>query len=476
MTSEPEPITSAGLFPPASVLERFASYFPPSTPFSYILTRLHELSQMHSRFHLCGLKDQVWVADLIEPIKGLTIVDRNIITSSPAGKSDIELWRTLMPRYARCIAEQSGGDLADIEELPLEILDAEVSANREYLRALEQLHKGIVTYLWLSYRFAGIFTSRSLAFHTKGLVEEKIEAVLGQFAFSEITRKKIAAKKEQELLAEMEGAFGEKVENGVESDVEDVKVMEDLESERVFSGQSSGAGRSGAEQESPMTLGGDRFGGEEEIPFEDPTQADVVGAEGGEAAQVSSVESGSAVDNFAQWRQQETKPDGRSSSSATMSDVDAPIAAAVTEGEDAARHIAANEQLFDVDRPDMPSVGDVLQHDNTTEPSAQLTEVAEEEAGMSPEQDPTIIHAAATPETELDSDIRTPPEETAVPAMESQAGPTTPAAGEGLDSVEQTPPRAARHDEFVPAMPPKHLHTHLDADVKELGTDAGSRP
>ena len=60
MESEPEPIRTAGIFPPDTVLERFSSYFPPGTPFSYIMTRLHELSLMHKSFHLCGLRDQIW--------------------------------------------------------------------------------------------------------------------------------------------------------------------------------------------------------------------------------------------------------------------------------------------------------------------------------------------------------------------------------------------------------------------------------
>jgi ATP-dependent RNA helicase SUPV3L1/SUV3 len=167
LVSEPEPIRTAGIFPPATVLERFSSYFPPGTPFSYILTRLHELSLMHKRFHLCGLKDHVWVADLIEPVQNLTVADRNIICSAPASQTDADLWRELMPAYARIIAEQSGGSIVDIPQLPLEVLEAEVSPSREYLRELERLHKGIVTYLWLSYRFAGLFNTRALAFHVK---------------------------------------------------------------------------------------------------------------------------------------------------------------------------------------------------------------------------------------------------------------------------------------------------------------------
>ena len=52
---------------------------------------------MHKRFHLCGLKDQVWVADLIEPVQNLTVTDRNTICSAPASQTDADLWRELMP-------------------------------------------------------------------------------------------------------------------------------------------------------------------------------------------------------------------------------------------------------------------------------------------------------------------------------------------------------------------------------------------
>lgn len=204
MSAEPEPILTAGLFPPGPVLERFSSYFPPGTPFSYILTRLHELSQMHARFHLCGLKDQVWIADLIEPVQGLTISDRNIICSSPAAKGDSDLWSELLPEYAQAIASQSGGEFLNIKSLPLEILDEPMSIKREYLRGLERLHKGVVSYLWLSYRFHGIFTSRGVAGHVKGLVEEKIEAVLKKFSFEEKERRKVVRSREKMFLRGLE--------------------------------------------------------------------------------------------------------------------------------------------------------------------------------------------------------------------------------------------------------------------------------
>jgi ATP-dependent RNA helicase SUPV3L1/SUV3 len=284
MEREPEPIRTAGIFPPSTVLERFSSYFPPGTPFSYIITRLHELSLMHKRFHLCGLRDQVWIADIIEPVQGLTIADRNIICAAPASQSDVDLWQELMPAYARIIAEQSGGNLVDIPQLPLEILEADLSPSREYLRELERLHKGIVTYLWLSYRFAGLFNTRALAFHVKLMVEEKIEEVLSQFSFTEAQRRKLAAKREKDLLAEVDSvamdAEGKPLLDMTTG--EDVRLVETETHD--YSNLSSGAAHSAQDAEAPgnealdeqttLTSGGDRFGGEEDLGFEEPGEVD----------------------------------------------------------------------------------------------------------------------------------------------------------------------------------------------------------
>ncbi|KAI5201600.1 P-loop containing nucleoside triphosphate hydrolase protein [Aureobasidium subglaciale] len=248
MKTEPEPIRSAGIFPPAAIVESFASYFPPGTPFSYILMRLHELSQIHSRFHLCGLKDQLWIADLIEPIQGLTVTDRNILCACPASKTDKDLNKILIPALARCIERQSGGALYDIEEMPLETLELEMSPSRDYLRQLEQLHKSIVAYLWLSYRFAGIFTTRPLAFHVKGLVEEKIENVLHQFSFTENQRRKIKAAREKALLED----FRRESLLGVEG--EDQEAIEDID------------------QQTSVIAGGDSFAGETDLEIMDAAE------------------------------------------------------------------------------------------------------------------------------------------------------------------------------------------------------------
>jgi len=268
MTTEPEPIRTAGLFPPGPIVERFAQYFPPGTPFSFILIRLHELSQTHTRFHLCGLRDQLHVADLIEPVRDLTITDRIILCACPASRQDKVLFEQLLPALARCIEQQGGGDLLEIAEMPLEVLELEASPSRTYLRQLELLHKGIIAYLWLSYRFAGVFTTRPLAFHVKSLVEEKIENVLSGFSYTELKREKIRKKKEKQdrkrmerqLLAETEGKEDDDEMDEDDEDEDEEDDDEDDEEDGHVARRSSPP-----DDQTSIVSGGDHFSGEEDL-------------------------------------------------------------------------------------------------------------------------------------------------------------------------------------------------------------------
>lgn len=177
MQSEAEPVMSAGLFPPDSVVLRFAAYFPEGTPFSYILLRLHELSLMHPRYHLCSLRDRIKIADAIEPVRNLTTSDRLIFCASPANPKEHVLLGVLQA-YARCVANGDGGDLLDIPQLDLDLLEDRKIMDKKHLYSLEAFHKALVLYIWLSYRFAGVFTSQAMAFYVKGMVEKKIDIAL----------------------------------------------------------------------------------------------------------------------------------------------------------------------------------------------------------------------------------------------------------------------------------------------------------
>jgi hypothetical protein len=196
------PLKSAGLLPPPTIIQRFSSYFPPGTPFSYILIRLNEISQLHSRFHICGLKDQVEIADVIHPIQNLTINDRLILSNSPAPVRHKPI-QQFIKECARCVAEQRGGNILDIPGLNLEILN-EVVGERSYLHELEVLHKAVILYLWLSFRFPGIFTTRPLATHIKEMIEENIEKTLKLLSFDQEKRQQARKKlRAAALLSEL---------------------------------------------------------------------------------------------------------------------------------------------------------------------------------------------------------------------------------------------------------------------------------
>ncbi|PQE26623.1 hypothetical protein CJF31_00010593 [Rutstroemia sp. NJR-2017a BVV2] len=191
---------TAGIFPPWNMIESFSQYFPKGTPLSYIILRLHEMCELSSHFHVCRLKEQVQIANLIQDIN-LTIRDRLTFLAAPVNLREPD-GEDILRAFARCISEQSSGHLLDIPELRLEILDTFdkpvtpfremniVDADQEWrrqnefdkerLRALEAVHKHITLYLWLSYRFAGVFKSQAMAFYVKGLIEERIDEGLSK--------------------------------------------------------------------------------------------------------------------------------------------------------------------------------------------------------------------------------------------------------------------------------------------------------
>lgn len=206
MATEAGPITSAGLFPPDNILLRFSTYFPPDTPLSYMLLRLHEISRMHPRFHLCSLKTHVDVADVLQHLKGLTTADRLVFCAAPVALRD-EQGPEICIAYARCVSNQGQGGLLDIPEVRLDILDVKTSLNPLHLKDLESLHQALVLYLWLSYRFTGIFTSQAMAFHVKALVETKIDEILTSFAETKKDKASIRKLRERVILRAFRDEF-----------------------------------------------------------------------------------------------------------------------------------------------------------------------------------------------------------------------------------------------------------------------------
>ncbi|KAK9413848.1 putative P-loop containing nucleoside triphosphate hydrolase protein [Seiridium unicorne] len=218
-SQSPLQIKTAGIHVPPSVLERFSTYFPPDTPFSYIILRLYDMARISPRFHMCSLGEMVEIADLIQEFP-MSVYDRCVFLNAPVFLRETD-GPTIVKAFAKCVANMEGGYLLDIHGIELELLDTNmdeyVLGPNEYLRRLETLHKTITLYLWLSYRYSGVFRSQNLAFHVKDLVETKINLHLSNLALSEKTLKSRNAKirkrardaeiEKRSILGEQETAY-----------------------------------------------------------------------------------------------------------------------------------------------------------------------------------------------------------------------------------------------------------------------------
>ncbi|OAA62586.1 mitochondrial ATP-dependent RNA helicase [Niveomyces insectorum RCEF 264] len=272
--TEAEPLTWAGIQPPTFAVERFARYFPTDTPFSFILLRLRALAKVGGRFKLCTPKESLAVADIIQPFP-LSIHDRCVFLAAPVALRDPGQ-REVLAALARCVARMQSGALLDIPEIDLEVLDVRredvgptgdgdggksggssgsgsgdggAAAGRRaarslYLARLEALHKAITLYLWLSYRYVGVFTSQALAFHVKGLVEDKITEYLEALTFVPERRRqraealrKLAAKSKQAGRRRISEALGGDAASAIETATVDATLGD------VPLGEEAGLGR-----------------------------------------------------------------------------------------------------------------------------------------------------------------------------------------------------------------------------------------
>ncbi|CAG8117792.1 unnamed protein product [Penicillium olsonii] len=202
MKMEPPPLTAAGIMPPDSVFRKFAAYFPPGVPFEYLVKRTLEIAQVSPLFFMCDPKGQLENAEIVDAVQGLPIEDQLKFMVSPMDVRNAKS-RDVTGALADCVAEHDDGLLLNIPHLKLEVLEQPVSGSNEYMHDLESLHKAVILYLWLSFRFGGVFTNRTLASHVKELVEERMVRALTEFSANKRLRKGSSLKRQIALQKQL---------------------------------------------------------------------------------------------------------------------------------------------------------------------------------------------------------------------------------------------------------------------------------
>ena len=199
MTGEAPPIKRAGMLPPAEAMEEIEGRLPKGIPFEYILRRVCGKAAMHERFRVCSIRDQSQISRVIEPVRGLSMTQRIMLTAAPASTRSAVM-DAVMRALATCVAERKQITVVDVPEIQLEILEKPISGDRAYLQNLEELHKSLVLYLWLSYRFLGTFKEREMAVYAKELAEERINTCLMEFSANPDLRKRVLSYKKRMTL------------------------------------------------------------------------------------------------------------------------------------------------------------------------------------------------------------------------------------------------------------------------------------
>jgi len=213
LRTEPPPIKTAGLLPPTEFIEEYANRLPKGLPFAYIMQRLCDMASLNPRFTLCNIRDQLKIAKIIEPIQNLTIGERCTIAASPSQNRNLTMQGVLIG-LARCVATSKQVTIVDVPEIPLEVLERPLSPEREYLTSLEELHKSLILYLWLSYRFSSIFKDQDMAIHAKGLAEERINRTLLEFSANPKLRQRLQRMKESTIGTKSISPGGQVVPEG----------------------------------------------------------------------------------------------------------------------------------------------------------------------------------------------------------------------------------------------------------------------
>ncbi|EQL03821.1 ATP-dependent RNA helicase SUV3 precursor [Ophiocordyceps sinensis CO18] len=189
--SRVEDIRKASIYPAAGIVEKFASFYPPGTSLSYILRRVQKEATVGPRYRLDISRTVLEIADILQELP-LSIYDRLTFCFLPVAIRVPESVGCLKA-LAQAVAENTAGNLLEIKEIPLEYLDLKLEdfqgTGRDvnpltYLAKLEALHVTINQYLWLSFRYAGVFRSQAMALHVRSLVEKRLVDALERMNFA----------------------------------------------------------------------------------------------------------------------------------------------------------------------------------------------------------------------------------------------------------------------------------------------------
>ncbi|GJE88103.1 ATP-dependent RNA helicase suv3, mitochondrial [Phanerochaete sordida] len=184
LRSTPQPLTYARIHPTGEQFEHVVQTLPAGTPLSTAELVFEFVSRVHPSFELNSVVDATRAFDYIDRVSGkLTLGDRQLLRLAPIPWRDEKMIH-VVTHLLRLFSNSLSVDyrqlfrLTDIQDHLDEVDLAQTSGHRPPSNALlhlEQTHKLVIIYLWLSYRNPVAFSQRQQMTVVKQKVEKLME-------------------------------------------------------------------------------------------------------------------------------------------------------------------------------------------------------------------------------------------------------------------------------------------------------------
>ncbi|CAG8714420.1 6329_t:CDS:2, partial [Acaulospora morrowiae] len=174
MASPTKNLEMAGLQPTMEMVELFAHQLPGTKEFSSLLEKFEDLARVDGQYFLCNFYTQKLIANSIEHIQ-MTIPERFSFVTGPVNTSDIRLMKNIQ-KFALLHSQSRPCRIADVVKIP-----AKLPHNDEMLSEMESIHRTLMLYLWLSYRFQETFIdvdkARELKLQCENAIHESLQTL-----------------------------------------------------------------------------------------------------------------------------------------------------------------------------------------------------------------------------------------------------------------------------------------------------------
>lgn len=204
------PITRATIDIPSPTLSSLAALLPAETTFAELLEHASTLALLPANTTLGANRHRVQLADIIEPLRDqLTMKEMETFTFAPVQYRDqrqVAIFQSIVLAFAKqgrvdLMALYDGTGLTEsldtvekaletLPPLPPPLTEGPVPGNEPRvfvphimitsIPSLETLHKSLVMYIWLSFRYDVSLPDRSLAVEIKERVEKVLDECLAR--------------------------------------------------------------------------------------------------------------------------------------------------------------------------------------------------------------------------------------------------------------------------------------------------------